>query len=330
MKSPHISVLLALCLVACSGSDGADGRDGTAGADGTAGSDGTDGKDGVSTLTLTDDEPAGDNCPYGGVRFTTGKDEDGDGDLSESEQADEHFACNGAPGISSGDEDGGLVLPVVFTTPASETDCPDGGVVMAAGYDLNDDGDLLDPNEAFGDPAVVCGGAVAGYVDAEALNGARPIVTESEPPTGPGVFANQVDVATPVFVDGMGDPRGVSIVAPRPGVVLVFASAVAYCSPFGSGTDAECAEAPASSGVNLIIEDTATPPGTVSAGAGFTWLAEDVAATVTASQVFPVEAGTHAFYLYALEATEGTNTSGSKAKVWLHNPRMILVFMPNG
>jgi hypothetical protein len=103
------------------GEDGTDGEDGTSckvtdsGADyrtiscddgtsirledgeqGSVGEDGEDGEDGVTTLVHVEREPAGMNCPDGGIELVTGVDEDGDGLLAESERANatSQYVCD--------------------------------------------------------------------------------------------------------------------------------------------------------------------------------------------------------------------------------------------
>lgn len=106
------------------GEDGADGQDGSScevvetgsdyrviacedgtsitlgnGAQGERGEDGEDGESAKVTLVHVEREPAGMNCPDGGVKIETGIDEDGDGALSQVERANAtaHYVCDARP-----------------------------------------------------------------------------------------------------------------------------------------------------------------------------------------------------------------------------------------
>ena len=141
-----VSALLIACgpLQACSGGDDDSASPTPA--------DVADGDDGATFVVA--DEPAGDNCPAGGVAITRGVDADGDGMLSADEVEDSHFACNApsaAPGAS---------MPVVIATEvlaAGDAHCPTGGVAVHHGADGDGDG-TLDSNERAGTD-FVCNGA---------------------------------------------------------------------------------------------------------------------------------------------------------------------------
>ncbi len=55
---------------------------------------GSDGADGLDALIALSPEPAGDNCPGGGVRIDAGIDADGDGSLDPAEVTQTEYVCN--------------------------------------------------------------------------------------------------------------------------------------------------------------------------------------------------------------------------------------------
>lgn len=74
------------------GETGADGADGENGNDGE---DGQDGADGAQALVKLEDEPAGDNCDFGGTRVLSGLDANGNDTLDETEVTGTTYVCNG-------------------------------------------------------------------------------------------------------------------------------------------------------------------------------------------------------------------------------------------
>lgn len=97
-----------------SGLDGQNGQDGTSGNDGVKGDNGTDGTNGTngtngingtpgghSTLAVANDEPAGTNCQFGGIKISMGLD-NGDGEgtandyiLQSGEVDTVYYVCHG-------------------------------------------------------------------------------------------------------------------------------------------------------------------------------------------------------------------------------------------
>ena len=69
----------------CNGQDGANGQNG---------SDGQDGSNGLNSLIAFSDEPAGSNCPYGGMRVDSGLDNNGNGTLDIGEIDQTGFVCS--------------------------------------------------------------------------------------------------------------------------------------------------------------------------------------------------------------------------------------------
>ena len=65
------------------GINGVNGEKGNNGTNGTDGTNGTNGTNGHSTLATANDEPAGDNCQFGGTKISMGLDNgDGGGKLT--------------------------------------------------------------------------------------------------------------------------------------------------------------------------------------------------------------------------------------------------------
>jgi len=113
----------ALALAGCTGSDGPPGDPGTPG---------------VDTLAATSDEPAGANCPFGGIKIEVGPDSNGNGVLDPDEvaAANTAYVCNGE-GTNA----------LVRTVPEDVgANCPFGGTRIESGLDINNN-DILDDDE---------------------------------------------------------------------------------------------------------------------------------------------------------------------------------------
>lgn len=95
MKYSLISVLVLMIVVAC------EGPEGPAGPSGNNGTNGTNGTNGVSSLVALADEPAGSNCSSGGIKITTGGDDNGNGTLDAGEIDNTQYVCGGG-GSGSG------------------------------------------------------------------------------------------------------------------------------------------------------------------------------------------------------------------------------------
>lgn len=111
-------VLLTLFVAACSGDRGPPGEAG-----GTA-------------LTETSEEAAGANCAHGGIRIDVGIDDDGDGQLDDSEVMNTSYVCNGA---------GTSALVKTSNEPVGDN-CAFGGARIETGLDTNNN-KTLDPSE---------------------------------------------------------------------------------------------------------------------------------------------------------------------------------------
>lgn len=69
---------------------------------------GEDGSAAHELLVESTDEPAGDNCPNGGVRIDVGYDTDDDGELSTSEISETTYVCHGDKGPTGPDGSAGV------------------------------------------------------------------------------------------------------------------------------------------------------------------------------------------------------------------------------
>ncbi len=88
----------------CNGEDGAGGQDGS---------------NGLNSLVTFSDEPAGSNCPYGGMRVDSGLDDNGNGSLESGEIDQTGFVCSQIAG-----EIGWQVAELIETDNAGDTFAP--------------------------------------------------------------------------------------------------------------------------------------------------------------------------------------------------------------
>ncbi|MDC0714816.1 hypothetical protein POL68_40585 [Stigmatella sp. ncwal1] len=94
--------------------------------------DGTNGKDASVRLIP---EPPGARCPLGGTAIQTGLDDNGDGELNDSEVRQTSFVCSGGSTHSSGKMSLVKLLPEEGTAR-----CSSGGIAVLSGLDANADG----------------------------------------------------------------------------------------------------------------------------------------------------------------------------------------------
>lgn len=111
------------------------------------------GTDGLNSLVRVDTESPGDNCTNGGLAIHVGLDSDGNGTLEDDETIGEpQYICADATGTDG-------MSPIVVSN-TDITSCPNGGTELTFGYDLNEDGSLI---EADGDvileTVVICDGS---------------------------------------------------------------------------------------------------------------------------------------------------------------------------
>ncbi|MEO0602545.1 MAG: right-handed parallel beta-helix repeat-containing protein [Myxococcota bacterium] len=120
-------------------------------------------------LLRTETEPAGANCPTGGVAIQAGFDSNLDGTLDAGEVTSTDYVCGS----------GTASPPVVSTTPeAPGAICPAGGQTVAFGYD--DDGSgMLEPGEIVSS-FVLCNGGTG----SDGLDGREPLVEVTDEPSG--------------------------------------------------------------------------------------------------------------------------------------------------
>lgn len=148
------------------------------------GADGTNGSDGYNTLSNVITEPAGSNCPNGGIIVQLGLDTDRNGSLDADEVVSENYVCNGNDGANGSDgSDGsdGLSSIIKVTAEDPGTNCPSGGLMIEIGMDdVTVDGALQ--NEEVDYTYFVCNGA-DGSDGANGLDGLNSLIkTSSEDP----------------------------------------------------------------------------------------------------------------------------------------------------
>lgn len=90
--------------------------------------------DDANALEVTEDEPAGENCEFGGIAVHSGADINGDGELNNREITDTTYECNPAPELES--------RLVISELDVGDADCPGGGTKMERGVDENRNGEL--------------------------------------------------------------------------------------------------------------------------------------------------------------------------------------------
>ncbi len=144
------------------GAPGADGQDGAPGEDGDPGEQGepgeqgdpgVDGEDGDSWMVRVDVEPAGENCPEGGIAVSIGVDLDEDGVLGDDEITSTEYVCDGDDGD---DGDDGTTWLVETATEPEGDNCEAGGIVVTVGPDLDGSGALSDDEIVYTE--YVCNG----------------------------------------------------------------------------------------------------------------------------------------------------------------------------
>jgi hypothetical protein len=101
------------------------------------GDQGEIGPTGFNSLFAIVTEPAGVNCPNGGIRISAGSDKNSNDTLDDSEITSTSFVCNGIDGLTT--------LTTVMTEPAGNN-CSTGGVKINSGVDSNKN-NLLDAPE---------------------------------------------------------------------------------------------------------------------------------------------------------------------------------------
>ena len=107
---------------------------------------------GVSLVQTTEEAP-GDRCTEGGVRFDSGLDQNGDGNLSASEWEQTHYVCHGGQGVK-----GLNTLIATQEIDAGHVECASGGIELSTGLDDNGDGEL--ESGEVNNTQYICQGAI--------------------------------------------------------------------------------------------------------------------------------------------------------------------------
>ncbi len=106
---------------------------------------GAPGEDGLMALVAMEDEPAGANCPAGGLRIRSGHDANRNGTLDGDEVAVTDYLCNGQNGPAGpagpAGADGRNSLVTMTPEPAG-SNCASGGLRIESGLDTNGNGNL--------------------------------------------------------------------------------------------------------------------------------------------------------------------------------------------
>ncbi len=106
---------------------------------------GAPGEDGLMALVAMEDEPAGANCPAGGLRIRSGHDANRNGVLDGDEVAVTDYLCNGQNGPAGpagpAGADGRNSLVTMTPEPAG-SNCASGGLRIESGLDTNGNGNL--------------------------------------------------------------------------------------------------------------------------------------------------------------------------------------------
>lgn len=152
---------------------------------GPPGADGYNGSSGKSTLARQAAEPAGNNCPSGGIAVKVGVDTNGNGVLDDSEVTSTSYVCNGRNGNLG--TSGATTLVRQDVEPAG-AHCPAGGVAVKSGIDANGNGTLEDAEVTT--TSYVCNGAAGdagaqGPAGSSGPAGAQSLVTLTPEPAGP-------------------------------------------------------------------------------------------------------------------------------------------------
>jgi hypothetical protein len=125
-----MAIVMAAAAAACTGSQG---EQGDMGAQGAAGS---------SVVADTTDEPAGSNCANGGLKFSWGVDDNGNGMLDAGEVDGTKYICNGGNGSNGSNGTSGHNSLLTTTDEPAGQNCAAGGLRVDSGLDDNDNGTL--------------------------------------------------------------------------------------------------------------------------------------------------------------------------------------------
>lgn len=153
--------LVALLVSGCfEGEKGPRGAEGAPGSEGPRGAIGEKGVPGKNPMVRTRNVDRGTTCPEGGVVIEVGTDTDQDGILSNGEidvNLTRHI-CNGAAGAEGATGPRGWATLVSTSELDPGDDCPEGGLQIEVGFDINEDGVLAPEAIVPGLSRVVCNG----------------------------------------------------------------------------------------------------------------------------------------------------------------------------
>lgn len=199
------------------GPKGADGRDGAQGPKGDKGDTGPAGAEGLTALTATAAEPAGANCPTGGIRVDSGVDTNRDNQLDAGEvnAPATRYVCNGAQGPQgptgmTGAQGlrGADGQSVVATTEPAGANCPNGGTkfTSASGDNYVCNGSAADMSAADFQAKLN-----AAAVDADTFSGLG-VGAFVQGTQFDGLFSSRFDTTFPsAFDDRLGNLFGSSV-----------------------------------------------------------------------------------------------------------------------
>jgi hypothetical protein len=103
----------------------------------------------VDPLAVAADEPAGENCEFGGTALSVGADDDGNGTLDTAEVDSTTYVC--APAAP---DDPPIASRTSTSAESPGENCENGGIAVASGLDLDGDG-TLGPDEVL-DTEYIC------------------------------------------------------------------------------------------------------------------------------------------------------------------------------
>lgn len=140
------------------------------------------GENGLSALIEVETEPAGSNCPNGGIQFIAGQDVNDNGQLDASEIISNTFVCNASAAN----------LIAQHTPEAPGENCAEGGSLIEMGNDSNANGTL--ETEEVEISYFVCNGSL----------GASNLVVATEEPAGINCSAGGIRLELGMDEDGDG------------------------------------------------------------------------------------------------------------------------------
>ena len=112
------------------------------------GNNGDSGAHGATNLSLITAEDAGIICENGGLKIETGLDEDADNVLDLDEIESTNYVCHGMDGLN------GYSALTMSKTENPGANCPNGGIQILSGQDINNNG-VLDDDEVVS-TAYIC------------------------------------------------------------------------------------------------------------------------------------------------------------------------------